>query len=270
MKHYAPQRNKHGLRDVDVHDAERSQDVIWGVNAVMEALAGDPRRVSEVLVQRGKAGPKLQQIIELARARRIRLRFVESNRLGVPAQCRHQGVAARQTAAQLLSLDELIEWTAREKGTSLPRILALDSIQDPRNLGAVLRSALAAGFTAIIITRERTAPLSGTVAVASAGAIAHLRISQVVNLADTLRILKKRGIWVFGAVPDQAARSIYATDFCVPLCLVIGGEQKGVRPLVQKQCDQLVTIPMQSGFDSLNVSVAAAVIMFEIIHRQRP
>ncbi len=245
-----------------------SPDMIWGVNTVLEALVHDPRRVSEVRVLRGKAGPKFQEIIDQARAQNVRLRFVEANRLGVPARTRHQGVAARQIPVRPLGLDELLELVGRREGRPPARILVLDSIQDPRNLGAIFRSALAAGFTAVILTRERSAPLSGTVAATSAGALAQLRICQVVNLAETLKILQKKGFWVFGSVADRTAASIYATDFSVPLCLVIGGEGKGIRPLVRKQCDQLVTIPMAGDFDSLNASVAAAVIMFEIVRQQ--
>ncbi|NOX80392.1 MAG: 23S rRNA (guanosine(2251)-2'-O)-methyltransferase RlmB [Deltaproteobacteria bacterium] len=242
--------------------------MIWGVNTVREALAHDPRRVSEVRIQRGKAGPKFQEIIDLARAHNVRLRFVEANRLGVPAQARHQGVAARQISVRPLDLDELLELAGRREGRPPARILVLDSIQDPRNLGAIFRSALAAGFTSVILTRERSAPLSGTVAATSAGALSRLRICQVVNLAETLKTLQKKGFWIFGSVADRTAASIYATDFSVPLCLVIGGEDKGIRPLVRKQCDQLVTIPMAGDFDSLNASVAAAVIMFEIVRQQ--
>lgn len=243
-------------------------DLIWGINPVTEALIGNPRSLSEVLIQRGKAGPKYQEIIDRARAGNVRLRFVEGERLGVPPRTKHQGVVARQTVAQLLQLDELLPGVAITAENPYPRILAVDSVQDPHNLGAILRSALAAGFTSVILTRERSVPLTGTVARTSAGAISHLRICQVVNLAETLKVLQQHRFWVFGTVADQSARSLYTVDFSVPLCLVVGSEGKGIRPLVQKQCDQLVTIPMKGSFNSLNASVAAAVTMFEIDRRQ--
>jgi 23S rRNA (guanosine2251-2'-O)-methyltransferase len=226
--------------------------------------------VSEILLQRGRAGAKYQEIIDLARAHQVRLRFVEAGRLGVPGSFPHQGVVARQAAMELLPLQDLLasEQETAEAKNSLPRLLVLDSIQDPRNLGAILRSALAAGFTSVLLTRERSAPLSGTVARTSAGAIHQLRIGQVVNLAQALKEIRDQGFWLFGAVLDPEAISVYAADLRVPLCLVIGSEGKGIRPLVQKQCDQLITIPMQSDFDSLNVSVAAAVIMFEAVRQQ--
>jgi 23S rRNA (guanosine2251-2'-O)-methyltransferase len=247
-----------------------AEDLLWGIHPVLEAIQHHPRRLSEILIQRGKAGPKYQEIIDLARAHSVRLRFVEAGRLGVPGHSLHQGVVARQAAVQLQTLPDLLASTqaaAKEKN-SLPRLLVLDSIQDPRNLGAILRSALAAGFTSVLLTRERSAPLSGTVARTSAGAIHQLQIGQVVNLAEALKDIRDQGFWVFGAVLDLEAVSVYAADLRVPLCLVIGSEGKGIRPLVQRQCDQLLTIPMQTDFDSLNVSVAAAIIMFEAVRQQ--
>ncbi|MCI5219009.1 MAG: hypothetical protein D3914_07420 [Candidatus Electrothrix sp. LOE2] len=139
---------------------ETTEDLLWGINSVHEALRRNAHSLGELLVQKGKAGPKVQEIIDLAREQKVRVRFVEAERLPVPRNCRHQGVVARQTEAQLLSLEELLEQTVADSG----RILILDSIQDPRNLGSILRSALAAGFGSIILTRERSAPLSGTVA----------------------------------------------------------------------------------------------------------
>ncbi|MCW5214772.1 23S rRNA (guanosine(2251)-2'-O)-methyltransferase RlmB, partial [Desulfobulbus sp. US5] len=186
-----------------------------------------------------------------------------AERLPVPRNCRHQGVVARQTEAELLPLEELLEQALADSH----RILILDSIQDPRNLGSILRSALAAGFRSIILTRERSAPLSGTVARTSAGAISHLRIAQVVNLVTTLELLKEHGFWIYGSVVEASAPSIYSTDFSGQLGLVIGSEGKGIRPLVRKHCDQLVTIPMSTDFDSLNASVAAALIMFEVVRQ---
>jgi 23S rRNA (guanosine2251-2'-O)-methyltransferase len=265
-------RTKQARRLLTGKDDIKTQtgNLLWGINAVREALMHNPRTVHEVLVQRGKAGPRYQEIIDIARAEHIKLRFVEANRLGIPAKNRHQGVAARQTATPLLTLTEIL----REVDDAAPdypqRLLVLDSIQDPHNLGAVFRSALAAGFNSIILTRERAAPLSGTIAKTSAGAVTRLQLCQVINLAETLKILKKKGYWIYGAVAESGARSLYATEFAEPLCLVVGSEGKGIRQLVRKQCDHLLTIPIRSDCDSLNVSVAAAVIMFEIDRRQNP
>jgi len=247
--------------------ADPGLEVIWGVNSVHEALSRSPRSISEILVQRGKGGSKLQEIVDRARQHKIRLRFVEASRLGLPSRCKHQGVVARQSPVLLLTLDDILDKIEARNRQSPARLLLLDSIQDPRNLGAILRSALAAGFTSVIMTRERSAPLTGTVAKTSAGAVSYLDICQVVNLVDTIQVLKKRGLWIFGAVADKQALSVYEADFSLPLGLVIGSEGKGIRPLVQKQCDHLITIPIQGQFDSLNASVAASVIMFEVVRR---
>lgn len=249
-------------------DDSGNDDLIWGINPVKEALFARSGSLSEILVQRGKAGPKYQEIIDRAREDKVKVRFVDSRRLGIPQHLNHQGIVARQVQTRLLQLDELLAGPEISNQKPFPRILALDSIQDPQNLGAILRSALAAGFTSIILTRERSAPLSGAVARTSAGAINHLRICQVVNLAETLKILKQSSFWIFGTVADPSAMPLYEVDFSLPLCLVIGSEGKGIRPLVQKKCDQLITIPMQGKFNSLNASAAAAVTMFEINRQQ--
>ncbi len=245
---------------------EVPDDLIWGINPVYEAL--DARSLSDIAVQRGKAGPRIQEIVDLAREYRVRLRFVEADRMGVPAGCRHQGVVARRAATVFLSFDRLLK-AVLEAEAAEARLLILDSIQDPRNLGSILRSALAAGFRHVILSRERSAPVSGTVARTSAGALAHLQLCQAVNLVETIKILKENGFWIYGAVASRDAASLYEADFSGKVALVVGGEDKGIRPLIQKNCDQLITIPMQSSFDSLNVSVAAAVIMFEIIRSQQ-
>lgn len=268
MKRHLKKTVKNAPADID-STAQEFEDLLWGINPVTEALLANPRSLSEVLVQRGKAGPKFQEIIDRAREGNVRLRFVEEDRLGVPSHTKHQGVVARQTQAQLLHFEDLLDGVVITEENPFPRILAVDSIQDPRNLGAILRSALAAGFTSVMLTRERSVPLTGTVARTSAGAISHLLICQVVNLAESLKILQQNRFWVFGTVADQSAMSLYDADFSLPLCLVVGSEGKGIRPLVQKQCDQLVTIPMWGSFNSLNASVAAAVTMFEIDRQQR-
>jgi 23S rRNA (guanosine2251-2'-O)-methyltransferase len=266
-----PRRQKPAPAEAGAEDNRpETDDLLWGIHSVLEAMQHHPRRVSEILLQRGRAGAKYQEIIDLARAHQVRLRFVDVDRLGIPSNSSHQGVVARQAPLPLLALPELLAGAHEEAKAKnvLPRLLVLDSLQDPRNLGAILRSALAAGFTSVLLTRERSAPLSGTVARTSAGAIHQLRIGQVVNLAEALKEIRDQGFWIFGAVLDPAAVSVYAADLRVPLCLVIGSEGKGIRPLVQKQCDQLITIPMQGDFDSLNVSVAAAIIMFEAVRQQ--
>lgn len=253
----SPERRK----NVAAAAEELDDSLLWGINAVAEALRANPRSLSEILIEKGKAGARLQEIIDAAREAEVRIRFVELERVSLPGGCRHQGVAARQTEAELLPLAALL-------AAGPERILLLDSIQDPRNLGSILRSALAAGFGAVVLTSERSAPLTGTVARASAGAVAHLHISRVVNLVEALRQLKDQGYWIYGAVAEPEAQSIYQTDFSGKIGIVIGGEGKGIRPLVRKCCDFLVTIPMPGEFNSLNASVAAALVMFEAVREK--
>lgn len=243
------------------------EHLIWGIHSVWETIQNKPKTISDILVLKGKSGPRIQQIIDEARKHGVRLRFVESAHLGVAKKMHHQGVVARLASIPLLSVDEILTATDATNDSKHARILVLDSIQDPRNLGSILRSALGAGFQHVIMSRERSAPLSGTVTKTSAGAISHLQISRVGNIAQTLDRVKKKGFWTYGAVAPSdtsVVTSIYETDFSGQICLIIGSEDKGIRPLVQQHCDFLVTIPMEGGFDSLNASVAAAVIMFEI------
>lgn len=241
-------------------------ELIWGVNSVREALATGS--LGEIVIQKGKGGPRIQEIVDQARKQGLRLRFKEAGRLGVPVGCRHQGVVGRRSATVLLPFARLLEQLAGEsdQGSGL---LILDCIQDPGNLGSILRSALAAGFRYIILPRQRSAPISGTVARTSAGAVAHLQVCRVANLTDAMKTLKEQGFWIYGAVMSDDAISIYQTDFSGKVALVLGSEGKGIRPLVRKHCDHLITIPMQSVLNSLNVSAAAAVIMFEVLRSRQ-
>ncbi|WP_417910932.1 23S rRNA (guanosine(2251)-2'-O)-methyltransferase RlmB [Candidatus Electronema sp. PJ] len=257
-KPFHPEKKRPAPKPVE----EPDDSLLWGINAVAEALRSNPRSLCEIMIEKGRAGGRLQEIIDAARIAEVRIRFVDLERMGLPRDCRHQGIVARQTEAQLMSLPELL-------ATEPQRILLLDSIQDPRNLGSILRSALAAGFQAVVLTSERSAPLTGTVARTSAGAVAHLHIARVVNLAEALRQLKEHGFWIYGAVAEPQVQSIYQTDFSGKVGLVIGSEGKGIRPLVRKGCDFLVTIPMPGEFNSLNASVAAALIMFEVVRQGR-
>jgi 23S rRNA (guanosine2251-2'-O)-methyltransferase len=247
-----------------------SDDLIWGIHPVIEALENEDGKISEIILHKEKRGEKWEKLIELARKEKVKISFVSSLHLTGPesSQVRHQGVVARVSTASFLPFTDLLEdFAMRVKRGEKPRLIACDSLQDPHNLGAIIRSALAAGFAGVILTRERSAPLGGTAAKASAGAVSHIDLYQVTNLSESLKQLKEAGAWIFGAVKDATAKSIYETDFSLPACIVIGSEGQGIRPLVRKQCDVLVSIPMVGALDSLNSSVAAGVIMFEM-HRQ--
>jgi 23S rRNA (guanosine2251-2'-O)-methyltransferase len=245
--------------------------VIWGIHPILEALEISPHIIREIILDKKKSGIKTQKLVTLADRKKVPLRYAKIDGSkdmlwkGDPFdQERHQGVIAH-IILPILSLQELL--ADLKHSENVPLILALDSIQDPHNLGAIIRSAVAVGVNKLILPKDRSASITGTVVKASAGGVFHLDVCRVTNLVSTIGALKDEGIWVFGTSKD-ASQTIHDADFSVPACLVIGNEEKGLRPLVKKHCDMLVTIPMQGKLDSLNASVAAGVILFEIA-RQR-
>lgn len=247
-----------------------SEDLIWGIHPIVEALKNEPHRLTEIVAQKDKRGTKFDEIYDLARTHKIKINFVENFKLigEGSAAVRHQGIIARVTQAELVDFNDfLAKFESDVKAGKNPRIIVCDSLQDPHNVGAVIRSALASGATGVLLTRERSAPLGGTAAKTSAGAMSHIDICQVTNLVNALADLKKVGGWVFGAIKDADAVSIYKSDLTVPSCIVVGSEGKGIRPLVRRECDVLLSIPMQGTLDSLNSSVAAAVILFEAMRQ---
>ncbi|MDA8159153.1 MAG: 23S rRNA (guanosine(2251)-2'-O)-methyltransferase RlmB [Desulfobacteraceae bacterium] len=239
-------------------------DLIWGLHPVTELVANRPQTVRELRFLKS-GSPKLAELRRQAERAGIPCHLAEQPFPCTPEQAVLQGVQARIKPVATVTLDQLLAMSD-EDGPAL--ILALDCIQDPHNLGAMIRSAAAAGARGLIYTKDRSAPLSGAVAKVSAGAIAHLPLCPVTNLTQALQRLQEGGFWVFGADP-RAETSIHDRDFSGPVCLVIGGEGGGIRPLVRRQCDFLVSIPMHTSLDSLNASVAAAVIMFEIVRQRR-
>lgn len=248
-----------------------SDDLLWGIHPVYEALQQEAERISEIFVVKDRKGGKREEIIEKARAAGIKINFVTSLRLtGENAyQVRHQGVVAKMSQTSLMPFNDLLDKFDRlVKEGANPRIIVLDTLQDPHNIGAIIRSAHASGMDGVLLTRERSAPLGGTAAKSAAGAMSHIDICQVTNLAQSLQALKEVGAWVFGAIKDDDAQSLYKSDLVLPVCIVVGSEGSGIRPLVRKQCDVLLSIPMEGQLDSLNSSVAAGVIMFEVL-RQR-
>jgi 23S rRNA (guanosine2251-2'-O)-methyltransferase len=239
-----------------------SPDLIWGIHPVLELLRADHQQVLELRVLNKSA--KLKEIIDLAQEKGLPF-LVKSDFPELSEQINHQDVMARIKPPATIDLPQLLSLSSQ---TAQPLILVLDSIQDPHNFGAIIRSAAAAGVSGIIYPKDRSAPLSGTVAKVSVGAINRISLCPVTNLAATLQKLKKVGFWIFGAA-GGTPQDIYQADFKGQVCLVIGGERKGIRPLVRQQCDFLVSIPMQSGMESLNASVAASIIMFEVIRQQK-
>ena len=240
---------------------------IAGINAVAAAVEHDADNVREVLIEAGAKNPRLGEIESNARRFGIDVRRVNQQALaGVVGNLRHQGVVARYAAAKTWSEDDLQGLVEAAEGRAL--VLLLDGVQDPHNLGACLRSAAAAGATAVVIPKDKSVQVNATVRKTSAGAADSIPVVPVTNLARTMRDLQQLGVWLYG-LAGEADASLYALDLRGNVGLVLGGEGDGLRRLTRENCDQLVRIPMPgTGVESLNVSVAAGVTLFEAV-RQR-
>ncbi|MDO7960179.1 23S rRNA (guanosine(2251)-2'-O)-methyltransferase RlmB [Xanthomonas euvesicatoria] len=239
---------------------------IVGVNAVASSVENDADNVREVLIEAGSKNPRLTEIEEQARRKGIDVRRVNTQALdGVGGQVRHQGVAPRDSAARRWAENELEGLVEAAEGRAL--VLILDGVQDPHNLGACLRSAAAAGVTAVVIPKDKSATVNATVRKTSAGAADRIPVVAVTNLARCLRDLQKQGVWLYG-LAGEAEASLYSVDLRGNVGLVLGGEADGLRRLTREHCDGLVKIPMPGEIESLNVSVATGVTLFEAV-RQR-
>jgi 23S rRNA (guanosine2251-2'-O)-methyltransferase len=237
--------------------------VIYGVNPVREALRGS--RVSRLMVQPGGPGAgRLQPLIEFARQRGVRIETVERAALDRVARGGvHQGVVAIIEEPEPYSVQDLVG-SAR----GAPLVVVLDGIEDPQNFGAILRVADAAGVDGVVRQTRHAAPLSGAAAKASAGAVAHVKLADVVNIARALDELKDAHVWTVG-LDAQAPDPYDAVDFTQPTALVLGAEGAGLRRLVRDKCDRLASIPMKGHVESLNVATAAAVVLFEVVRQRR-
>ena len=239
---------------------------IAGINAVASALEHDLEHVREVLMEAGAKNPRLTEIEETARRRDVSVRRIPLQSLeGIAGGLRHQGVIARYEAAKPTDEKELPGLVEAAGGKAL--VLVLDGVQDPHNLGACLRSAAAAGVTAVVIPKDKAAPINATVRKTSAGAADRIPVVSVTNLARTLRALQEMGVWIYG-LDGGATQAIHGIDFTGNVALVMGGEGEGMRRLTREHCDGLVKIPMPGEMESLNVSVATGVALFEVV-RQR-
>jgi 23S rRNA (guanosine2251-2'-O)-methyltransferase len=239
---------------------------VAGINAVASALEHDAEHVREVLVEAGAKNPRLAEIERSARELGIALRRVNAQALdGAAGSARHQGVVARYEAAKTFDEGDLADLVQAAEGRAL--VLVLDGITDPHNLGACLRSAAAAGVQAVVIPKDKSAPVNATVRKTSSGAADRVPIVRVTNLARTLRALRDLGVWVYG-LAGEAEAPIYGIDLRGNVALVVGSEGEGLRRLTREHCDGLVRIPMPGEMESLNVSVAAGVCLFEAV-RQR-
>jgi 23S rRNA (guanosine2251-2'-O)-methyltransferase len=227
--------------------------ILSGIHPVAEALRAH-HPLERVLVAQGAGGPRLQEIIDLARRASVPVRFEARSALDrLAGSAAHQGVVAMGAARQYADLDAVM-------GADM--LVVLDGVEDPHNLGAIVRTAHAAGAGAVVIPERRAAGMTDVVAKAAAGALEHLPVVRVTNINRTLEALKERGYWIYGL--DERGPEVYdRVQFTRPSAIVLGGEGKGLHEQVRKRCDVLLRIPMAGKISSLNVSVAAGVVLFE-------
>ena len=241
-------------------------ELLYGIHPVFEALAAGRRRVYEIYLDKEKLPGRLAQIESMAEVRGVLKKSIAPGDFkALTGTIGHQGAAAVVSPYPQVTVHDILQTVQGEDGKHF--LLMLDNIQDPQNLGAIIRTAMCVGIQGVIVPKDRSAPPTPAVSKASAGALEHIRLVRVTNLVQTIKHCKTSGLWVMGLQKD-AAQSIYAADLSGSIALVLGGEQKGIRRLVKKNCDFLVSIPQQGALNSLNASVAAAVAMYEAF-RQR-
>jgi 23S rRNA (guanosine2251-2'-O)-methyltransferase len=240
-------------------------NVIFGINAVSEALKARGRAFQWVGVAKERNDLRLQKLIQECRNSGISVRFLPRTELDRMARtASNQGVVAVTSSKAYVDLDDVI--AAKRGEHSL--VIVLDGVEDPHNLGAIMRTADASGANGVVIPERRAAGITGTVAKSSAGASAHLPVAKVTNIARTLEDLKTKGLWIVG-LDERGKQSYDEIDYKMDCALVLGAEGKGLHDLVSRKCDFLVSIPMLGQVPSLNVSVAAGVVLFEIVKQRR-
>ena len=257
--------------DFDSHHSSEAggANQIYGLIPVLEALRAGNKRLEQITIAEGARHERLRELLDLAKHARVPVhrapRFALDRSLpGVT----HQGIIARTAAATYRDPDELLDELSARVGTAEPPlVLGLDAVEDPRNLGAILRTAECAGVGGVFIPERRAVGLTATVAKAAAGALEHISVARVTNLVQLIEQLKQRNIWVIGAAADGTS-DYTEWDWTVPSALFLGGEGTGLHRLVRERCDALVRIPLLGRIESLNVSVAAGVILYEAL-RQR-
>jgi len=251
-------------RERGPREEDTSPLMLLGRNAVMEAIDAD-RDIHRLFVKKGDIEGSLKVIVAKAKEKGIVTSFVPKDKLDeLSENGKHQGVIATCPAFDYADLADILRKTARSG--QAPFLVILDKIHNPHNFGAIVRTALATGAHAVVIPKRRSVGITPAVVTASAGAIEHLPVCRVSNIAQTIEELKKSGIWVAGA--DTTGQNLYEAPLTGPIALVIGSEGEGISRLVKEKCDFLVSIPMIGQMPSLNASVAAAVCMYEIVRRK--
>ena len=240
-------------------------DIIFGIHAVSEALKSRERSFDYVAIAKDRTDPRIQRIIDDCRQSGVSVRFVRREEIDRETKTRtHQGVMAFTSRKRFSDLDDILE----NKRGQHAFVLVLDGIEDPHNLGALMRSADGAGVDGVVIPERRAAGITGTVVKASAGASEHLSVARVVNIARSLEDLKERNVWVVG-LDERGTQSYDEIDYNMDCAVVLGAEGKGLHDLVRKKCDLLVSIPMMGQVSSLNVSVAGGIVMYEVLRQRR-
>lgn len=244
---------------------DSQSNIICGRNPVLEAVRSG-REIDRLLVAHGVSGGSVTAIIAKCNTRGILIKEVSPQKLDYYCGgANHQGVAV-MFASQEYSTPEEILKTAKDRGEQ-PFIIVCDEIEDPHNLGAIIRTAEACGVHGIIIPKRRSASLNATVAKSASGALEYMKVARVTNIPNTIDYLKEEGVWVFGA--DMDGEDYASVDFDLPCALVIGNEGKGIGTLTAKKCDRIVSLPMCGKINSLNASVAAGVLMYEALRKRR-
>ncbi|WP_300668827.1 23S rRNA (guanosine(2251)-2'-O)-methyltransferase RlmB [Desulfoluna sp.] len=240
--------------------------LLYGINPVMEALKAGRRQIRELILASGRRDRRVDELETLAREKKVPVKRVEADMLEeLCGTSHHQGAALDAGSLPGVAPEDVL--LLAEKRGEEPFLVLLDSIEDPRNLGAIVRSAHCAGAHGVVVPKDRSAQLTALVSKASAGALEHMPVAVVTNLAKTMEELKAKGLWFAGLDADGES-SLFGGDFTGPLGIVVGSEGKGIRPLVKKGCDFIVSIPLKGVVDSLNASVAASLVMYEVV-RQR-
>ncbi|MDL1967615.1 MAG: 23S rRNA (guanosine(2251)-2'-O)-methyltransferase RlmB [Deltaproteobacteria bacterium] len=241
-------------------------EILYGFHPVFEALKAGRRIFFEIYIAKNKTPKPFEKLLAISEFRKISVKKIESSQLKYLTKTDlHQGIGAKVSPYPFVELNDIVD---RPQLSDIKQLfLLLDNVVDPHNLGAIIRTALCAGVDGVIITKDRSALPTPAVSKVSAGALEHVNVVCVINIVTTIKLLKNKGLWIFG-MDKNADNDVFSCDFSGSLGIVIGGESKGIRSLVKKQCDILISIPQIEKINSLNASVAAAVVMYETF-RQR-
>ncbi|MBQ2285801.1 MAG: 23S rRNA (guanosine(2251)-2'-O)-methyltransferase RlmB [Acutalibacteraceae bacterium] len=250
---------------MQTNDKERGSNIICGRNPVLEAVRSG-REIDRLLIAHGISGGSVTAIIAKCKAKGVLIKEISPQKLDYYCGgANHQGVAVMLASQEYSSVDDIL--ALADERNEKPFIIICDGLEDPHNLGAVIRTAEATGVHGVIIPERRSASLNATVAKAACGALEYVPVARVTNIASTIDRLKENGIWVFGA--DMDGEDYTKTDFDVPCAIVIGNEGKGIGTLTAKKCDKIISLPMLGKINSLNASVAAGILMYETVRKRR-